>query len=230
MQTLSMDSLGGAGQAMAPAMDLALAASFGSVALWRAQFLAQGEALGARPGWVVVAFLPSEGRLVNQCRLEDSPQAVEGEPILALEGAALADGAWEATLADMAWDKVYARYQHAVHAVGDALAADPTRLAQAVLLDVRRAGVFAQAPTVVPGATWRDPATVGEWAAELPTGQEVVVYCVYGHEVGRTTAMQLQARGVNARFLAGGIDAWQKAGHPVQAKGESTSPAPKPAR
>lgn len=218
MKTLSIESLGGAGRDMAPAMDLALAASFGSVALWRAQFVALGEALGVRPGWVVLSFLPSEGRLVNHSRLEDSPQAADGEPILALGSAALAEGAWEPTLADIAWDKVYARYQHAVHAVGDALAADPARLAQAVLLDVRRAGVFAQAPTMVPGATWRDPATVGAWASELPPHQEVVVYCVYGHEVGRSTALQLRARGVNARFLAGGIDAWQKAGHPVQSK------------
>ncbi len=73
----------------------------------------------------------------------------------------------------------------------------------------------------MPGATWRDPAKVGEWAMELPADQEVVVYCIYGHEVGRTTAMQLKARGVNARFLAGGIDAWQKAGKPVQARGDA---------
>lgn len=218
MKTLSIESLGGAGRDMAPAMDLALAASFGSVALWRAQFVALGEALCERRGWVVLTFLPSEGRLVNQSRLKDSPQAADGEPVLALDSAALADGAWEPTLADIAWDKVYARYQHAVHAVGDALAADPAGLAQAVLLDVRRAGVFAQAPTMMPGATWRDPTTVAQWAAELPTHQEVVVYCVYGHEVGRTTALQLRARGVNARFLAGGVEAWQKAGKPVQSK------------
>lgn len=220
MQTLSTDSLGGAGQAMAPAMDLALAASFGSVALWRAQFLAQSEALGARPGWVVVAFLPSEGRLVNQCRLEDSPQAVEGEPILALEGAALADGAWEATLADIAWDKVYARYQQAVHAASEGLAAEPDQLdpAQCVVLDVRRAGVFQQARTMLPDARWCDPAQVQDWAGELPRDRDVLVYCVYGHEVGRSTAMKLRAAGVRARFLAGGIDAWTQAGRSVQAR------------
>lgn len=218
MNTLSMESLGSAGQDMAPAMDLALAASFGSVALWRAQFVALGEAWGVRPGWLLLTFLPDEGRLVNQSRLALSPQVAQGEPILALDMAAQADGDLASRMADIAWDKVYARYQHAVHAVGDALAADPAGLAQAVVLDVRRSGVFAQAPTMLPGATWRDPATVGMWAAELPTQQEVVVYCVYGHEVGRSTALQLRARGVNARFLAGGIDAWQKAGHPVQAK------------
>jgi len=222
LNTLYVDTLGGTGQTMVPAMDLALAASFGSVALWRAQFMALGAALGAGPGWVVLTFLPGEGRLVNQSVPGALETSAQGEPLLALDMAAQAGAGSEAFLADIDWDKVYARYQHAVHAVGDALAADPERLAQAVLLDVRRAGVFEQATTVMPGATWRDPANVAEWATELPADQEVIVYCVYGHEVGRTTAMQLKARGVNARFLAGGIDAWQKAGHPVQAKGEPT--------
>jgi Fe-Mn family superoxide dismutase len=47
----------------------------------------------------------------------------------------------------------------------------------------------------------------------------VVVYCVYGHEVGRSTAMRLRATGVDARFLRGGIDGWKAAGKPLQSKG-----------
>jgi len=41
------------------------------------------------------------------------------------------------------------------------------------------------------------------------------VYCVYGHEVGRSTALRLRAQGINARFLKGGIDEWQKANLPL---------------
>jgi superoxide dismutase, Fe-Mn family len=48
----------------------------------------------------------------------------------------------------------------------------------------------------------------------------VVVYCVYGHEVGRGTALRLRAQGVNARFLRGGIDAWEAAGLPLTDKPE----------
>jgi superoxide dismutase, Fe-Mn family len=44
------------------------------------------------------------------------------------------------------------------------------------------------------------------------------VYCVYGHEVGRSTAMRLRAAGVKARFLEGGIDAWRLAGQPLVRK------------
>ena len=72
---------------------------------------------------------------------------------------------------------------------------------------------------MIPGARWCDPAAVATWAAELPVDREVLVYCVYGHEVGRATAMRLRAAGVNARYLSGGIDAWQGAGRPVVPKG-----------
>ena len=109
----------------------------------------------------------------------------------------------------------------ATHAASDGLAAQHHELGEALLLDVRRAGVFESAPTLLPGAVWRDPARVDVWAAELPADREVVVYCVYGHEVSRNTALRLRALGVNARFLSGGIDGWQRAGLPTVAKGDA---------
>lgn len=83
------------------------------------------------------------------------------------------------------------------------------------LIDVRRAGVFERAGSMIPGAKWRDPKTVGDWGREMLAGSPVVVYCVYGHEVGRSTAMRLRAAGVDARFLRGGIDGWIASGRPV---------------
>ena len=71
---------------------------------------------------------------------------------------------------------------------------------------------------MLPGARWRDPAMESALAAELPADQPVVVYSVYGHEVGRSTAMRLRAAGVDARYLGGGIDGWQAAGRPLVAK------------
>jgi Fe-Mn family superoxide dismutase len=44
----------------------------------------------------------------------------------------------------------------------------------------------------------------------------VVVYCVHGHEVSRATALRLRAAGLDARFLRGGIAAWEAAGLPLQ--------------
>lgn len=99
-----------------------------------------------------------------------------------------------------------------------ALAADPDGLdlTNCLLLDVRRAAVFEHAATMLPGAQWRDPARVSDWAGELPRDRDVVVYCVHGHEVSQSTAQQLRACGVQARFLTGGIEAWMQAGRAVQ--------------
>jgi Fe-Mn family superoxide dismutase len=225
LHELYFASLGAA--PMVPAMDLALSASFGSAARWREEFVAMSKALGGGSGWVLLTFLPREGRLVNQWAADHTHHAAGGEVVLALDmyehayhmdhGANVAAYV-DAFMTNIAWDKVYDRYKHAVHAQGDSLAADPKGLGEAVVLDVRRAGVYEQASTMMPGAVWRDPAKVGEWAAELPADKDVIVYCIYGHEVGRSTAMQLHARGVNARFLAGGLDEWQKAGNTVVAK------------
>ena len=120
---------------------------------------------------------------------------------------------------------MYERYQHAVHAASEPFGATQDEVAGSMLLDVRRAGVFEQATTTIPGAAWFDPAAVDCWAAELPPDRELVVYCVYGHEVGRSTAMRMRAAGLNARYLRGGIDGWQAAGQPVEAKPASQGDA-----
>ena len=235
LHELYFASLGGAGQAMTPALALALSANFGSVERWREEFIAMGKALGGGSGWVLLSFQPREGTLVNQWAADHTHALAGGVPILALDmyehayhldhGAAA--GAYvDAFMANIHWQAVYERYQHAVHAASDSFAAAAADVAGSVVLDVRRAGVYEQAATMIPGARWRDPVAVSHWAAELNAElnaepnvkREVVVYCVYGHEVGRATAMRLRAAGLNARFLSGGIDGWQNAGRPVSAK------------
>lgn len=114
--------------------------------------------------------------------------------------------------------------QQAVQAASEAFGAGLDEIGDALVLDVRRAGVFDQARTMIPGARWCDPATVSTWAAELPAGRSVVVYCVYGHEVSRVTAMQLRAAGWNARYLRGGMDGWRAAGGPVAHKAARSTP------
>ncbi|MEJ1166576.1 rhodanese-like domain-containing protein [Variovorax sp. CCNWLW186] len=114
--------------------------------------------------------------------------------------------------------RVYERYQQAVHAASEPFGATQDEVAGSTLLDVRRAGVFEHATAMIPGATWFDPSAVDRWAFELPADRGVVVYCVYGHEVGRSTAMRLRAMGIDARYLRGGFDGWQAAGRPVEAK------------
>jgi superoxide dismutase, Fe-Mn family len=229
LHELHFACLGGNGEGMTPAMALALAASFGSVEHWREEFVAMGKALGGGSGWVLLCFQPRDGSLVNQWAADHTHAIAGGVPILALDmyehayhmdfGAQA--GAWvDAFMRNIDWAGVYERYQAAVHAATEGLAIERADLKDAQLLDVRRAGVFEKAGRMIPKAQWRDPAAVEQWIADLPKDREVVVYCVYGHEVGRGTALRLRAQGVNARFLRGGIDAWEAAGLPLTDKPE----------
>ncbi|MDB5947042.1 MAG: superoxide dismutase, partial [Ramlibacter sp.] len=235
LHELHFGCLGGDGAMMTPAMTLALTANFGSVERWREQFVAMGKALGGGSGWVLLCFQPRDGTLVNQWAADHTHAIAGGVPVLALDmyehayhmdfGAAA--GAWvDAFMRNIDWNAVYERYQRAVHGASEVLGAAPTDVANAHVVDVRRAEVFQQGSQMLPGATWRDPALVGEWAGDLPPDRKIVVYCVYGHEVGRGTAMRLRAQGLNARFLRGGIDGWTKAGLPLQDKPIAATPAP----
>ncbi len=87
-----------------------------------------------------------------------------------------------------------------------------------VIVDVRRPHAYAAADSVLPGASWRDPASVASWSEALPRGRRVVVYCVHGHEVGQEAAAELRRRGFDARHLEGGIESWIAARHPTVAK------------
>lgn len=225
-------SLGGDGQTVAPALALALETSFGSVARWREEFTAMGKALGGGSGWVLLTFQPREGMLVNQWGADHTHAIAGGIPILALDmyehayqmdfGASA--GAYvDAFIDNIDWTPVYERYQLAVHGASEPFGSSHDDVAQALVVDVRRAGVFAQADALIPGARWSDPARIDAWAAALPPDRDVIVYCVYGHEVGRATALRLRAAGVNARFLRGGFDGWKAAGRALQAK-EPTRP------
>jgi len=93
--------------------------------------------------------------------------------------------------------------------------AELTETGGAMLLDVRRKPAFDAAQQMLPGAVWRDPEQLAQWQGGLATGQALVAYCVFGHEVSRSLVLRLRATGVDARFLRGGIDAWRQDGRPL---------------
>lgn len=242
LHELYFASLGGDGETMAPAWALALQASFGSVAAWRDEFVAMGRALAGGAGWVLLTFQPREGTLVNQWAADHTHALAGGVPLLALDmyehayhldyGAAAAAYV-DAFMANIHWPGVYQRYQAAVHAASEPFGATQAEAAEAArsgpgrLFDVRREGVFNEAKTMLPGARWANPAELVHAPpaeARAEAAAPVIVYCVYGHEVGRAAALQLRAAGVNARFLAGGIDGWQAAGHAVVPKTQEGEP------
>lgn len=87
-----------------------------------------------------------------------------------------------------------------------------------MLLDVRREDRYAEANDTIRGARRRRPEQLVQWATELPRDAEIVVACVYGHEVGQNAAAELLRRGFRARYLAEGTEGWRNAGGPMQAK------------
>jgi superoxide dismutase, Fe-Mn family len=198
-----------------PPMALALASNFGSVEHFVDDVVVLATATRPDPGTgrgaIRLAFDPGSGAL----RIDRVPDADATDALIPLLTVALPIERGE-FLAELDWPLAYQRYQDAVHAASERFAARDTSGMR--VLDVRRAGVFEAATAMLPEAVWHDPAAVAQWAGQLPADRPVLVYCVYGHEVGRATAMRLQALGVNARFLVGGIDAWQRAGRPTVAK------------
>lgn len=214
-------------QPMAPAMDLALTASFGSSERWRQEFAAMSKAQSGGNGSVIVAFEPREGRIVNQWAADPAHAVAGAMTLLTLDmdenadhqdlGAA-AGVSIDAFMQAIDWSAVHARYQQAVTLASEGLGTTADEARQLRLIDVRRAGVFQQADMLAEGAQWRDPAQVDSWACELQGLGPVVVYCVLGHEVSRSAAIRLRAAGVDARFLIGGLDGWRAQGWPVVPK------------
>lgn len=80
-----------------------------------------------------------------------------------------------------------------------------------LLLDVRRAEDRDKGGQGLPGAQWRDPAQMDAWAKDIPVGSEVTLFCVRGGGVSQSVQAALESRGVMARFIEGGIMAWNEA-------------------
>ncbi|MEK6594784.1 MAG: chromate resistance protein ChrB domain-containing protein [Pseudomonadota bacterium] len=80
-----------------------------------------------------------------------------------------------------------------------------------LVIDARREPAFRAAAEMIAGALRRNPETVETWAQELPGASTVIVYCVHGHEVSQGAAQALNARGIKAYYLEGGIEEGWKA-------------------
>jgi len=85
-----------------------------------------------------------------------------------------------------------------------------------MLLDVRRTSDVASDASSIPGAVWRDPEKVGDWAGELPKDRPLVVYCVRGGSVSNAVLDTLKEKGVAAQYLEGGLAAWKAAGNKTE--------------
>ena len=225
LHELYFDALGGDGALGANGLSTAMQRDSGSVDQWRAEFTALAKAMGGGSGWALLSWSSREGRLLNHWAADHTQLLAGATPVLALDmyehayhldfGAAAAAYV-DAFMANVHWDRVYRRYGAAVAADALAWSTDVASLsgapAKPVLLDVRRPEHRAMTTDTMAGAAWHDPALLPAWSAALDPNRPVVVCCVHGLDIGRSTALALRARGLDARYLAGGIEAWRAAG------------------
>jgi len=243
LHELYFASLGGEGRPT-QAMSEALARDFGTVQAWRTQFSAMGYALGGGSGWVLLCWMPRDGRLINQYAAEHSQAVAGGIPILALDMyehayhmdfGANAKAYVDAFLRNVDWKAVEGRYEDATKVAplrplvqeefGD-LPGVGVEEVQAMLkegkplqlIDTRPKHFVSRQQDIATGVTWRDPERVGEWMAELSKETPVVVYCAYGFHVGCRTAITLREAGFDARYMKVGHSGWKAVGGPIEMK------------
>lgn len=221
---------GGGGDPVGTLAD-AIVRDFGSLAKWRAEFVAMGKALGGGSGWVLLTRSPRDGTLSNVWAADHTHGLAGGTPVLALDmyehsyhldfGANV--GAYvDAFMANIAWARVTARVEGATpekkpHTVTtpDArkmLETDP----DLIVIDARLADDATTVPVRLRGARRAPPDRIDEIAASLPKGAKALVYCAWGFEIGGNAAAKLRERGIDAVAVAGGIGAWRADGLPTE--------------
>src|SRR5437868_14832549 len=114
------DSLGeGGGGDPTGTLAEAITRDFGSIARWRAEFVAMGKALGGGSGWVVLTRSPRDGTLVNAWAADHTHTLAGGTPLLALDMyehayhidfGSNAAGYVDAFMANISWSRIAARF------------------------------------------------------------------------------------------------------------------------
>jgi superoxide dismutase, Fe-Mn family len=241
LHELYFASLGGDGQPT-KAMSQTLANDFGSLERWRAEFRAMGYALGGGSGWVLLTYVPRDGRLINQYASEHSQAVASGVPILALDMyehayhmdfGANARAYVDTFMRNIDWPALEVRYEDARKVApprpleqpefGDApgISVEEVREMMASgkpvqVIDVRPGASVSRTQDIADGIPWRDPEQIQQWMGELSKSDPVVVYCAYGFHVGCKTAIKLREAGFDAKYMNSGHSGWKAIGAPVK--------------
>ena len=236
--------LGGDGRAGPSAVRDAIERDFGSFDRWRDEFLAMGYALGGGSGWVLLTYVPRDGRLMNQYAAEHTQAVAGGVPLLALDMfehayhmdfGANAKAYAETFIRNIDWKGVDERYADAIKVTPPRLVAIeeaagvPGIGAEEVkamidagtpvqLIDNRPRHFVSRYGDIADGATWRDPDRIQDWIGEVSKEKPVVVYCAYGYHVGCRTAKTLLDAGFDAKYMTSGHSGWLAMGGPVHMK------------
>jgi Fe-Mn family superoxide dismutase len=241
LHELYFASLGGDGQPT-KGMSQAFAEQFGSLERWRAEFRAMGYALGGGSGWVLLSYVPRDGRLLNQYAAEHSQSVAGSIPILALDMyehayhmdfGANARAYVDTFMRNIDWAALEARWDDArkvapprpleqpefgdtpgvgVEEVRDMLASGKP----VQVIDVRPRHFVSRQQDIAAEIQWRDPDQIQQWMGELSKTEPVVVYCAYGFHIGCKTAIKLREAGFDAKYMNSGHSGWRAVGGPVK--------------
>lgn len=237
LHELYFASLGGDGRAVPETMAGALTRDFGSVTLWRNEFMALASALAeaGSTGWVLLTYVPRDHRLINHAAADDGQTISGGIPVLALDMyehayhidfGANAPAYIASFMRNIEWNVVQTRYENAAKVepppqlVQPQFADTPSVTVEDVealvnsgvpvqIIDARPRHYATRAPDIMKGAVWRDPERITEWIGELSKETPVITFCVYGFHIGCETATALRKAGFDARYISGGHYAWK---------------------
>jgi Fe-Mn family superoxide dismutase len=232
------EALGGAGQP-AGTIAQALERDFGSVDRWHAEFRATANALAGGSGWALLTWSERLGRLTNQWSADHCHTVAGSAVVLALDmyehAYAIDFGAKAATYVDIFmrnihWDRVEARLSQALDpkkpkpappnsSVPNVTAAALSGLLNSdrppILIDVCLTEDLPRRFDMLRNGRFLIAEEIETWAPQLPAEQPIVVYCKYGFQVSGEATTELRRRGLDARFLVGGIAAWRAMGGPT---------------
>jgi superoxide dismutase, Fe-Mn family len=221
---------GGGGQPEG-ALGEAIARDFGSLAKWRAEFVAMGKALGGGSGWVLLTRSPRDGTLSNVWCADHTHSQAGGVPVLALDMyehsyhidfGANVGGYVDAFMDNLHWPRIARRFAGESVPPLAKMIDVPTAKAMLdgtpglVVIDARLADDATHVPFRLHGARRAPPNKVDEVVASIPKGAKALVYCAWGFEIGGDCAEKFRQRGIDAVAIAGGIGAWRADGLPTE--------------
>jgi Fe-Mn family superoxide dismutase len=232
------EALGGRGQPDGHAAQ-ALERDFGSVDRWHAEFSAMSKALAGGSGWILLTWSERLGRLTNQWAADHCHTVADGAVVLALDmyehAYAIDFGAKAAVYVDtfmrnIHWERIETRLSRALDPkrprpeppnpsvpkiTAAALSGLMSSAQPPTLIDVCLTEDLPRRTDMLPNAQFHIAEELKAWAPELPVERPIVVYCKYGFQVSGEATTELRRRGLDARFLAGGLAAWHAMGGPT---------------
>jgi Fe-Mn family superoxide dismutase len=203
------------------------------------------QSLAGGSGWVVLTYVPRDGRLINQYAADHSQSIAGGVPILALDMyehayhidfGANAKAYIETFMRNADYAAALERYENAIKVPPPRRLEQPEfgeypRMAVEDLKGMVDRGEPVQIVDATPkhsverrqemmvGAEWRDHEKIQEWIGELKRDQPVAVFCAYGFHVAARTTLALREAGFDAKVVPGGRSAWKAIGGPTKRAG-----------